>query len=299
MEYVLYIAVAGFFRLLSFLPVRLARGIGILVGYGLWWTHSVSRQVTEINLRLCFPEMGKAERRALARLSLQHLGMTAMESGLAWSAPPALSLGKIRRVSGQELWSEAMSAGRGLIILGPHIGNWEILGNYLADQGPVTNMYQPPENPVLDRFIRWARLRGGANLVPTNASGVKNLLRALKHGECVGVLPDQVPPPNSGEFAPFFGVPALTMTLVQSLVQRTGARVLMAYVKRVEGGLFELVFLPVSNAIYDDDRLVSLTALNQGVEATVRDVPEQYQWEYKRFRKQPPGCPKHYRQDKD
>lgn len=297
MEHLKYIVVAGFFRLLSLLPVRLARGIGVVLGYGLWWSHSAARQVTEINLRICFPDMGKPQRRALARRSLHHLGMTAMESGLAWSATPQKILATFRGVVGEEYLREALDAGKGVILLGPHIGNWEVLGTYITHYCGITNMYQPPDNPVLDRFIREARLRNSGNLVPTNASGVKGLLRALKHGECVGVLPDQVPPPNSGEFAPFFGIPARTVTLAYSLVQRTRARVLMAYARRVPGGKFEVVFLPVSERIYDEDKLVSLTALNEGVEAAVRDVPEQYQWEYKRFRKQPPGGPRYYRQD--
>lgn len=297
MNRVIYFLAVGLFQLSALLPLRLARGLGNLIGACSWWLNSGARQVTEENLQICFPEMPEPERRQLARDSLRHLGKMGMELGLVWCRDSRVVTRKIIRVSGRECMDAALAQGKGVILLAPHIGNWEVVGLYLAENFTVTNMYQPPDNPALDELIRSARVRSGAGLVPTNTTGVKALLRALKRGEVVGVLPDQVPPPNGGNFAPLFGIPALTQSLGYNLIRRTGARAVMGYAKRIPGG-FEMVFMPVPEAIYSEDEVTSLTALNRAVEATVEDVPAQYQWEYKRFRKQPGGERKYYRKNK-
>ncbi|WP_101758673.1 lysophospholipid acyltransferase family protein [Oceanicoccus sp. KOV_DT_Chl] len=148
-------------------------------------------------------------------------------------------------------------------------------------------------------MIYQARSCNGAKLAPTNTSGVKALLRALKNGETVGVLPDQTPITSGGDFAPFFGIPALTGTLSFNLIQRTGAKVVVAYAERVGPGAgFKVVFEAVADDIASADQLVSLTALNNAVEQCARKIPEQYQWEYKRFKKQPAGAKKYYRKKK-
>lgn len=295
MQAIVYYCIVSLFWLLSLLPLRLARGLGVLIGHILWWSHSVARQTTETNLRLCFPDLGKAERRQLAKRSLQHLGMTVMESGLVWGGAAEQATRLIADVKGVELIEAALSEGKGLILLGPHTGNWELVGLYLAGLRSLTIMYQPPEHPAVDRFIRRARTRNGVKLVPTSTSGVKGLLRSLKRGELVAVLPDQVPPPNSGVFAPFFGEPALTVSIVYNLVQRTGAKVLLCYALRSDQGDFQLAVMEPPASIYDADELAAVTALNRGVEAVVEQAPEQYQWEYKRFRKRPEGVPNPYR----
>ena len=102
------------------------------------------------------------------------------------------------------------------------------------------------------------------------------------------MLPDQVPPPSGGEFAPFFGVPALTMTLLNRLQQKTGAAVVIGYARRVDGG-FRIVFRAAASGIDSEDLGTGLAALNHCVELTALDAIEQYQWEYKRFKRQPDG----------
>lgn len=295
MDHIVSVLVAGLFKFLALLPLRLLRRVGILIGDLAWILNTGARRVTEENVRICFPALSAERRRRLARDSLRHLGMMALELGLVWQGDAADVMRHVCRVVGREHMDAALAGGRGVIVLAPHIGNWEVLGLFLGENFTVTSMFQPPDNPALDRIIRRARMRNGATLVPTNTSGVKALLRVLKRGEVVATLPDQVPPPNSGGFAPLFGIPALTPTLCYNLISRTGARAVMAYARRIPASVdFEIVFLPVPETLYSKDEQVSLTALNQGVEATVNDVPEQYQWEYKRFRKQPGGERKYY-----
>ena len=124
--------------------------------------------------------------------------------------------------------------------------------------------------------------------MPTNVRGVAGLVKALKRGETTAILPDQQPGLNSGILAPFMGVPVPTMTLVTNLINRSASRALMATALREPGG-WRIHFLPVSEALYSDDQLTAVSALNQDVERIVALAPEQYQWEYKRFRVQADG----------
>ncbi|ARN74035.1 lysophospholipid acyltransferase family protein [Oceanicoccus sagamiensis] len=288
-------ALIALFQLLSLLPIRLLRCFGALVGRFLWLSGGRARQVTEENLAICYPDMPPAERVKLAQSSLQHLAMTALELAPVWQRPVADVMATVVEVEGLAEFRQALAADKGLIILAPHIGSWEVVGLYLAEQAQISSMYQPPDNEAIQQLILKARSRNGANLVPTDTSGVKALLQALKKGEMIGVLPDQVPPLEGGGFAPFFGVPALTTTLIKKLAKRTGATVMTASALRVEhSGKFRLVFAEVSEDVAAADELLALTVLNQSVEQCVALAPEQYQWEYKRFKKQPGGERKYY-----
>lgn len=149
-------------------------------------------------------------------------------------------------------------------------------------------MYQPPRIEGLDRLLRRVRARNGVSLAPTNRKGVAQLLTALKRGEIVGILPDQVPADEGGEFASFFGEPALTMTLVSKLIQRTDAQVFCGFAKRLPRGKgFVAVFEPADEKIYSSDIKESTEGLNRTVESAVQKAVSQYQWEYKRFRRRP------------
>ncbi|MEH6557655.1 MAG: lysophospholipid acyltransferase family protein [Oceanicoccus sp.] len=295
MKTVSYILLAGFLRLVSWVPLRLLRAVGRILGTVLWALNSRARRVSEENIQACFPQMDKSQRLSLVRRSMQNLGMTALEMGYVWRRSPQATLSRITQVLGQEHLVAAVSEGRGAIVLAPHLGNWEFIGPYLGLHYQATLMYQPPKNWALDKIIFESRENTGAKLVPTNTSGVKAQWRALKKGGVVGILPDQVPPAESGAYAPFFGVPALTPTMTFNLLSRTGARAVMAYAKRIEGtGDFIMVIEPAPEGIYSSDVQVSLSAMNAGIERCVMAAPEQYQWEYKRFKRQPDGDKKFY-----
>ncbi|MFO7649052.1 lysophospholipid acyltransferase family protein, partial [Halomonas campaniensis] len=183
------------------------------------------REVTEINLAEVYPARSAAERRRLARESLTHSTATMLELGFAWMGAPERVEASILEVHGRELLDEARAEGRGVIVLAPHFGNWEVLNFWLSGHFPFTAMYEPPKITALDPVIRQGRERMGASLVPTNPRGVAALLKALKRSEAIGILPDQEPDWGSGVFAPFFDRPAYTATLLPKLVARTEARV--------------------------------------------------------------------------
>lgn len=261
--------------------------------------HRVSRrerEVTEINLAEVYPARSAAERRRLARESLTHSTATMLELGFAWMGSPERVEASILAVHGRELLDGARAEGRGVIVLAPHFGNWEVLNFWLSGHFPFTAMYEPPKIAELDAVTRTGRERMGASLVPTNPRGVAALLKALKRSEAIGILPDQEPDWGSGVFAPFFDRPAYTATLLPKLVARTEARVVTGVARRIPGRGFELHFLAADERVYSPDEVTSATGVNACVEAAIALDPAQYQWEYKRYRKvveEQEGVPNH------
>lgn len=292
-------ALLFFLKLLSWLQLPWARAVGAGLGRLCWWTRRRMARTTLRNLALCFPELSQAARNDLARRSLIETFRTICEAGAIWLWPTERTLGLIRNVEGLPLLQDAYRRGRGIVLLAPHLGNWELLGLYLntCGCGQTSQLYQAPEDPGLAELIYRARSRAGAHMVATDKKGVADLLQALRRGELVGILPDQVPPDSGGEFAGFFKVPALTMTLACRLVQKTGAAVVVAYARRIVGGSmpgFSIIIRAPDAQIYAEHMPAALQALNDSVEALVREAPEQYQWEYKRFKRQPAGRERPY-----
>jgi KDO2-lipid IV(A) lauroyltransferase len=286
----------AFIHFLSWLPLPVARRLGCLAGKLAWWADTRMARTTRTNLRLCFPDQTSEAREQLGSDSLQQTLQTIMEAGAIWLWPPRKTLGLIHTVTGQQLLSAAVAEGRGVLVIAPHLGNWELFGLYLnsCGCGQSWQLYQPPDSLKLNQFILQARSRGGANMVATDNKGVGELLKALKRGEIAGILPDQVPPESGGEFAPFFGVPALTMTLFSRLQQKTRARVLVGVAVRSGAGFAIHLSAPDSD-VYAEDMPKALAGLNRSIEQVVRQFPAQYQWEYKRFKRQPAGKADPYR----
>ncbi|MCG8416289.1 MAG: lysophospholipid acyltransferase family protein [Pseudomonadales bacterium] len=247
-----------------------------------------AKDTTSKNLHHCFPERSESEIQSLIKASLVNTACTALEMGKAWAAPMAQTLSLVKGESGYAEFRRAVESEQGVILIAPHLSNWEIFGFFACEGLPSNFMYQPPRVAGLDRLLREVRARNGVQMAPTNRKGVAELLTALKRGELVGILPDQVPNDESGIFAPFFGKPAFTMTLVSKLAQRTGAKVFCGYAERLAPGQgFKAVFLPADEAVYSEDLLQSVVGLNRTIEHAVNRSLTQYQWEYKRFRRQP------------
>jgi KDO2-lipid IV(A) lauroyltransferase len=282
-------------RFFSFFPFSVLQVMGTWLGSLSYALNSRSRRVVEANLRHCFPQWSEDRRQALVRQTMRESGKTLFEMAGFWHWPTEKSKHLICEVHNQVLLQEALARQHGVIVLAPHLGNWELAGIYLARQAPITCLYAPAKLPAMDRLMIRGRQRNGTKLAPTNMQGVKALLKALKAGEMVGILPDQVPESGSGVFAPFFGQPALTMTLLTTLARRTEAAVLCCYARRREDGRgFDMVWLPADPDIRLEDEQAAVIALNRSVEQCVLQCLEQYQWEYKRFRERPPGGGKIY-----
>ena len=193
----------------------------------------------------------------------------------------------IRDVSGADAVSGALASRRGVVVLAPHLGNWEVLGLHLACLGPVVSLYEAPQIDELAGLLRRSRERSGARLMPTTGRGIAALVRSVRAGGIAGILPDQVPRAlNAGLNVSFMNVPCFTGTLACKVIQRSGALAVFGFAQRLPGG-FHIRYLQAEDAIYSSDMAHSLAAMNRGVETCVRYCPEQYQWEYKRFRERP------------
>lgn len=275
-------------RVCSWLPLRANQALGTFIGLFAYYFPSDSRKVTQTNLKLCFPELTALELKLLTRQSLIETGKTGCEFGYIWHASLTKVLASIAQVTNREILDNALEAKKGVIVLAPHLGSWETCGPFLTNCAPTTYLYKPPKLAGFEESMVAFRSRGSARLAPTNRKGIAMLIKALERGEIVGILPDQEPSEEGGVFAPFFGVSALTMTLISRLAAKTGATVVTVFAKRLAHGQgFEIIFGAARPGIDSEDSLAAASALNLSIEDCVRSAPGQYQWEYRRFKHQP------------
>lgn len=272
------------------LPLRILHGLATIWGSLLYLIPNRARDTTIKNLSACFPDLGKEELSLLSRRSLINTASTALEMGKSWMLPLQSTHALIAESEGLEQFQAAAKEDNGIILLAPHLGNWEIFGITVCKDIESTFLYQPPKLAALDTLLKRTRSRGGIKLAPTDRKGVAIVVKALQKGELVGALPDQVPNDEGGEFAEFFGEAALTMTLVSRLAAKSKARVFCGFAQRLPASKgFKLYIREADQQIYDEDLSTSVRGLNKTVEACVLMAVEQYQWEYKRFRRRPDG----------
>lgn len=194
-------------------------------------------------------------------------------------------------VHGEAHVAQALAEGRGLVILTPHLGCFEACAQVYAlrfgQQVPVTVMYRPARKAWLRAVMSSARDRPGLRAVPADLAGVRQMMRALKRGQAVGLLPDQVPPEGMGVWAPFFGKPAYTMTLAARLAQQSGAALLLCWgERRPRGGGYDVHFLPMTEPLPADAdaQAESAAAVNRAMERLILQHPAQYLWGYHRYK---------------
>jgi KDO2-lipid IV(A) lauroyltransferase len=277
------------------LPWPVLQALGGALGTALRWARQGPYQIARRNLELAFPALPVAERSALLRETLVQAGRAMVETSRFWTRPATDNLPLVREVVGAELLDAARGGAGGVIVCAPHLGHWELLNQWLAARAPIAIVYRPPRQAWLEALLRRARGHAGVTQVRAEAAGVRQLFRVLKAGGTVGILPDQQPRRGDGEFAPFFGVSAFTMTLVPRLAAKTGAAVLFAWAERLPRSAgFRIHVQPAPAGLADADPLVATAALNAGVEACVRQAPAQYQWTYKRWSMRPAGAPRRY-----
>ena len=280
---------------LARLPWSWLLRLGDLVAAAWRWRDGRESRVARINLELAYPELLPAERAQWHRAILRTTGRQILETLRLWTRPHQEHLGLLRETHGTELFDAAIAAGRGVIVAAPHYGNWELLNQWLASRTPLAILYRPPESKIGEAFLNLVRADAPDRVTQIRAEGpaVRQLWKLLNAGGVTGILPDQQPKAGDGEFAPFFGVPALTMTLLGRLAGRTGATVLFAYCERIDTHTgapgFALRIEPAPAQIGDADLVVATTALNAAVERIARRDPAQYQWTYKRYTLRPPG----------
>ena len=281
-------------KLLSYLPLPVLHGLGIPLGWLVYLAPGRHGPRMRANLQqsgLC----SGAPCQPLLRHAIAESGEGMLELAPFWMRPHNRTIRLVRTVTGQESLDRALADGKGVVLMAPHIGGFEIINQYLASRMPLTSMYRPARHPVIDKIMKQGRERGRAHLVPTDMTGIKALLKALKSGEAIGILPDQVATKGDGVWAPFFHRWAYTPTLVFRLAQSSGAALFMTYAERLSWGRgYHIHFVPV--APFPGNKQEAAARLNSDVEAIVRKLPAQYLWTYQRHKKPgdappPPGTP--------
>ncbi len=266
------------FRALSVLPLWLLHAAGWVLG----WLAYLGSAVYRRRLRDNAAQAGMAPGRW--RTAVGESGKLVAELPRLWFGAPV----SIAWDGAQ--WIEAAHAqGRGIVFLTPHLGCFEITAQgyaqrFGATRGPITVLYRPARKAWLRSLVAGARSRPGLATAPTTLSGVKQMLKALKKGEAVGLLPDQVPPQGLGVWAPFFGRDAYTMTLSARLARQSGAQVLLAWGERRGWGRGYVIHVRPMAQVLAEDAPAAAAQVNAAMEALVRECPQQYLWGYARYK---------------
>jgi len=276
-------------RVLSWITPRAAEFIAPPIAFIVWHLSSRLRRVTGINLRLVYPDMDTDARNRMARASMTHYARGVLEAGMLWNWPLDKVFALFDEARGIELYHQAKSAGKSVILASVHCGSWELLGLYMQKHLNGSILYKPGKHPDIEKMLLDRRQRAGAVLVPATSAGLRTMFKRLKNGETVALMPDQEPTLGEGEFAPFYGVEAFTGVLLPRMAQRFDALVLFATCERLKGGRFQVHVFKADDAIYDENMRLAAAAVNRGIEQCIDVDPEQNLWAYKRFRNRPGG----------
>ncbi|MCB2036005.1 MAG: lysophospholipid acyltransferase family protein [Burkholderiaceae bacterium] len=266
------------FRLVSGWPLALLHGAGGLLGWLTWLASpTYRRRFAENAAQAGYPF-------ATVRPAVAHAGRMAAETPRLWFGPPVPM-----QWQGTEAVDAAYAARKGVVFLTPHMGCFEITAQglaarYGAEYGPITVLYRPARQAALAPVIETARRREGLETAPTTLAGVRQMIKALRAGRAVGLLPDQVPPDGMGQWVPFFGKQAYTMTLAARLVLQTGATPMLVWGERLPRGQgFRLRFEPLSEPL-SADLDTAVAQINREMERLIRQCPQQYLWGYGRYK---------------
>jgi Kdo2-lipid IVA lauroyltransferase/acyltransferase len=263
---------AFLFRILPRLPLSTIHRLGALAGWLTYWMSSSYR--LKVNRLLDAAALNSS---SIRRASALEAGKMALETPWVWGQE---STRLNAYVSHADSVARVLSAvkGRPVIYLTPHLGGFEVAGRAIAQFAPMTVMFKPPKRADFGAIVLAARARGNMKTVPANVSGVRQLFKALKRGEAIGMLPDQVPTDGEGIWAPFFGVPAYTMTLQSKLAQAADAAVVMVACERLTNAQGWRLHMKLLDTLPDPE------PLNREIETLIRTMPTQYLWGYNRFK---------------
>jgi KDO2-lipid IV(A) lauroyltransferase len=280
-------------RWLSRRPLWLLHAVGAPLGWLAWVLSPSYRRRFSANAA----QAGVSP--ADARPAIAEAGRLVMELPFLWLRPAGTPIGPRLAWRGEALLEAALAQGRGVVILTPHMGCFEVTAQAIAERycradKPITVLYRPARKPWLRELEEDSRARTGLATAPASLAGVRQMIRALRRGEAVGLLPDQVPPDGMGVWAPFFGRPAYTMTLAARLVQQTGAVPLLTWGERLPHGAGYTVHFEAFDAALPAGlgaQAECAAIVNQAMERLIRRRPQQYLWGYHRYKQPRDGAP--------
>lgn len=277
-------------RIIYWLPNTFTHAAGRLVGRLTFKFSARKRHIILTNLSIAFPEMSLQEKLELGKQSATQSGLLVSEFPDAWLGSQQKIEQQIVDIKNAELVAQIRENNQPLVVIAPHIGNWEFLVQWVQLKYSMIGLYSPSKIPQVDRLIYDARKKFGCKPFSTDAKGIMQLLRGLKQGGFMMMLPDQVPRENAGIYSPFFGKQAYTMTLLHKLVIKSKAKVLFAdCIRRKDKTGFDIEFEKANFDVSEPQVSVFNLGMNQQIESIIRRNPAQYVWDYKRFRRQQDG----------
>jgi KDO2-lipid IV(A) lauroyltransferase len=277
----------GFMWLVAQLPYPLQMAIGRTLGRVMILLGHRRRRIAETNLGLCFPELDEPERKALLRDHFRSLGMGMVETAMSWWTPTH-RLKSLARIEGLEHLEAALAKGKGVILLSGHFTSLEIGGRLLALFAPFHVLYRRHKNPLFEATMKRARERNYEKAIPRE--DMRAMLRSLKQNMPVWYAADQDYGVEKSVFAPFFGIPAATITATSRLVRSSDAAVVPFFQRRLRDGSGYLLKLYPALEDFPGTRLeVDADRINTIIEEQIRTMPEQYLWVHRRFKTRPEG----------
>lgn len=268
------------FRLLARASLATLHRLGALLGWLTWLASPTYRRHLRENMTLA---LGADSARRVRNAAIANAGRTSLELPRLWLHPLEETVRLVREVRGWDYVEAAQAAGKGILFLTPHLGCFEVTAQYYSHRAPISVLYRPPKQAWLQTMIEEGRARPQLYLAPADLSGVRTLIKALRRGEAVGMLPDQAPRRGEGRWIDFFGRPAYTMTLAGKLSE-SGAAVVLAWGERLpDGDGFRLHFMPPEHPV-EGSVEERAACISREMERLILKCPEQYLWGYNRYK---------------
>ena len=267
-------------KALGFLPLFVLQGIGTALGtLGSVLPGTYKKRAYE-NLRRAYPDATPA----MARLAMIELLKMFLELPYLWASRNAGKLDRIVQCDDWRLIDAALAQGKGLILISPHIGAFEMLGPFYTQHHKATVIFKEPRMLWLRQLIDMIRLSPDLNLVPANQTGVKGLVKTLLKGQTIGFLPDQVPAMGDGVYAPFFGKDAYTITLVQRMQAIRHSPIFTLGLERLANGKGYYFHVSPMKEMLSEIPELAAAQMNRALEDMIRKMPTQYLWGYNRYK---------------
>ena len=278
----------GLMGLMARLPLRWVRGLGWALGQVLYCVVPQRRRVALANWAACFPELPQVQRQRAVRRHFVYFAQAWLDRGWLWGADAATVRQRLQLVGDVA----ALQGDTPSVLFAPHFvgmdAGWTALTAHLPRR--FCGIYAHQDNVVVDRWMEHGRQRFGQPHIVAKREGLKPLVSALRAGEPLYVLPDMDHGLGDSVFAPFFGVPAATLTSLPRFARLGRAQVVPVTACLTATG-YEVRIWPAWADYPTGDLLADVTLSNQRLEAMIRTMPEQYYWVHKRFKTRPPGQP--------